>query len=115
MHYDRKILMFVGEIEGILFVCEEEPTADYEKKLHEVAKNYYSNLDSIIEFMMPGLQEEYGDIDVETVKEKLGKPMIDYDNGVVDYCEQEFDYRSNFNFEFYDDEFKDLRYFSIYG
>ena len=74
-----------------------------------------SNLDFIIEFMIPDLQEVYGDIDVEIVKEKLGRPIIDYDNGRVDYCEQSFDDIHIFSFEFLDDEFKDLQYFSIDG
>ena len=51
----------------------------------------------------------------ETVKEKLGKPTIDYENGRVDYCEQTFDDFHIFSFEFYDDNFEDLQYFSIDG
>ncbi len=38
--------------------------------------------------MMPDLQEVYSNIDLEMVKEKLGRPTIDFDNGRVDYCEQ---------------------------
>ena len=49
------------------------------------------------------------------IKEKLGKPVIDYDNGQVNYFEQSFDDMHIFTFEFLDDEFRDLQYFSIDG
>lgn len=69
-------------------------------------------MDFIVDFMMPDLQEVYGDIDVEMVKENLGKPTIDIDNGRVDYCEQSFDDIHIFSFEFLDDAFKDLHIFN---
>lgn len=115
MRFDDDLGMYVTEIEGIIFTYEDEPTDDYERKLPAVAKKYWDNLDFIIEFMMPDLQDVYGDIDVEMVKEKLGKPTIDFDNGRVDYCEQSFDDMHIFSFEFLDDKFKDLQYFSIDG
>lgn len=65
--------------------------------------------------MLPNLKELYGELDEKSVKEKLGKPIIDYDNGVVKYLEQSFDNIHIFSFEFLDDEFKDIQYFSIDG
>ena len=115
MYFDDDLEMYVSEIDGIIFAREDEPTVDYEESLQNVAKKYWSNLDFIIEFMMPDLQEVYGDIDTEMVKAKLGRPTIDFDNGRVDYCEQSFDDIHIFRFEFLDDEFKDLQYFSIDG
>ena len=115
MHFDDALEMYVSEIDGIIFACEDEPTNDYEESLQDVAKKYWSNLDFIIEFKMPDLQEVYGDIDTEIVKAKLGRPTIDFDNGRVDYCEQSLDDMHIFRFEFLDDEFKDLQYFSIDG
>ena len=115
MHFDDDLEMYVSEIDGIIFTCEDEPTDVYEERLQAVAKRYWSNLDFIIEFMMPDLQEVYGDINVDMVKEKLGRPTIDFDNGRVDYCEQLLDDMHIFSFEFLDDEFKDLQYFSIDG
>ena len=115
MHFDDALEMYVSEIDGIIFACEDEPTNDYEESLQDVAKKYWSNLDFIIEFMMPDLQEVYGNIDTEMVKAKLGRPTIDFDNGRVDYCEQSFDDMHIFSFEFLDDEFKELQYFSIDG
>lgn len=115
MHFDDDLEMYVSEIDGIIFACEDEPTVDYEESLQDVAKKYWSNLDYIIEFMMPDLQEVYGDIDTEMVKAKLGRPTVDFDNGRVDYCEQSFDDMHIFSFEFLGDEFKELQYFSIDG
>src|SRR5574344_1713995 len=104
MHFDDDLEMYVSEIDGIIFACEDEPTVDYEESLQDVAKKYWSNLDYIIEFLMPDLQEVYGDIDTEMVKAKLGRPTVDFDNGRVDYCEQSFDDMHIFSFEFLDDE-----------
>ena len=115
MHFDDDLEMYVSEIDGIIFAGEGEPIDDYEESLQAMAKKYWSNLDFIIEFMMPDLQEVYGDINVEIVKEKLGRPTIYFDNGRVDYCEQLFDDMHIFCFEYLDDEFKDLQYFSIDG
>ncbi len=115
MRFDDDLELYVSEFEGILFVFEEEPEEDYEEQIKVIANKYWSNLDGIVEFMMPDLQEAYGNIDAETVKEKLGRPMIDLDNGHVDYCEQSFDNIHIFRFEFLDDEFKELQYFSIDG
>lgn len=101
MYFDDDLEMYVSEIDGIIFACEDEPTVDYEESLQDVAKKYWSNLDFIIEFMMPDLQEVYGDIDTEMVKAKLGRPTVDFDNGRVDYCEQSFDDMHIFRLSFW--------------
>lgn len=115
MNFDDNLGMYVSEIDGVAFVYEDEPSDDYDEEMQPIADNYWNNLSLIIEFMMPDLQAVYGNIDVETVKEKLGKPTIDFNNGRVDYYEQSFDDVHIFSFEFLDDEFKDLQYFSIDG
>ena len=33
MHFDNDIGMYVSEIDGIIFACEDEPTNDYEESL----------------------------------------------------------------------------------
>lgn len=115
MHFDDDLEMYVIEIEGIIFAFEDEPDESDEENLKSVADKYWNNLDFIVEFMMSDLQEIYGDIDVEMVKDNLGRPTIDIDNGRVDYYEQSFDDIHIFSFEFLDDAFKDLQYFSIDG
>ena len=115
MHYDEKLASYTIEIKNIVFVNEEVQDDDYIKNLSFIAENYYNNIDNIISFMLPDLKEMYGEVDAETVKEKLGKPIIDYDNGIVQYLEQSFDDIHIFSFECLDDEFKEIQYFSIDG
>ena len=107
--------MYISEIDGIIFASDNEFSKEREESLKLLADKYWSNLDSIVEFMIPDLQEVYGDVNAEMVKEKLGRPTINFDNGTVDYCEQSFDDMHIFSFEFSDDEFKNLQYFSIDG
>lgn len=57
----------------------------------------------------------YSHVDAGIVKGKLGKPVIHYDNGIVKYLEQTFDDIHIFEFEFLDDAFEDIQYFSIDG
>jgi len=115
MYFDEDMEMYVCEIDGIVFTCGDEPSDEYEESLKPVAEKYWSRLDYIVEFMMPDLQEVYGVTDADTIKEKLGKPTIDIENGTVDYFEQSFDDVHIFRFEFLDSEFEDLQYFSIDG
>ena len=49
------------------------------------------------------------------MKNKLGKPIIDYNQGTVSYCEQTFDDWHLFEFEFLDDQFEILKCFSVNG
>lgn len=115
MHYDDKLKRYVIEINGIIFVCEEEQDEDYINNLSVIADNYYDNLNSIVDFIMPDINEMYHQSDIDMIKENLGKPIIDYDNGTVEYLEQTFDDIHIFSFEFLDDDFKDIQYFSIDG
>uniref|UniRef100_UPI0040574A76 hypothetical protein n=1 Tax=Agathobacter sp. TaxID=2021311 RepID=UPI0040574A76 len=103
MKFNNDLGMYVIEINGIIFINEDELSNDYEQKMQQIADNYWSNLTSIIEFMIPDLQDVYGNIDVKTVKEHLGTPTIDFHNGQVDYYEQSFDDIHIFKFEFLDD------------
>lgn len=65
--------------------------------------------------MMPDIKQMYGDFSIEEISKKLGKPIIDYMNGTVTYCEQTIDNMHIFNFEFLDEKFKELQYFAIDG
>ena len=47
---------------------------------------------------MPDIIEVFGDFSVDEVKERLGKPVIDCDNGQVNYFEQSFDDKHIFKF-----------------
>lgn len=115
MFYNAELDCYVIEINNITFVSEEEKSKDYINNLKAVANKYNDNFAKILDFMLPDLTAMYGEIDSDSIKEKLGKPMIDYDNGTVKYLEQGFDNFHIFSFEFLDDDFNDLEYFSIDG
>lgn len=106
---------FVYEYKGLVFAWDDEPDEDIQDVVKMLADNYFSHLDAIIDFMMPDIVKMYGDVTADDVKNHLGKPMIDYNNGQVTYVEQSFDDIHIFTFEFLDDAFEDLQYFSIDG
>ncbi len=115
MEFNEDLGQFIFEKDGLIFAWDEEPDDDISNVVDVLTQNYRLHLDAIAEFMLPDLQQMYGDIDVETVKEKIGKPIIDYDNGRVSYIEQSFDNVHIFEFEFLDDAFEELQYFSVDG
>lgn len=115
MNFDESLEMYVCEIEGVIFAFEEEQTGDYEENLKSIAEKYWNKIDTIVDFMLSDLQDMYGDVDADDVKENLGKPIIDLDRGQVDYCEQTFDDIHIFSFEFVDNDFDELQYFAIDG
>ncbi len=115
MEFNEDLQQYFFEYKNLVFVWDEEPDEDFIDTVKTVAENYRRKLDEIINFMMQDLKEMYGEISAEDVKNNLGKPTIDYDNGKVSYFEQTFDDCHIFEFEFLDDEFEDLQYFSIDG
>ncbi len=115
MRFDEELEQFAFEYHGLIFAWDEEPEGDYMERVKAIAEKYNAQLDSIIEFMMPDITETFGDCSTDEIKKKLGKPIINYDNGQVNYLEQSFDDIHIFTFEFLDDEFQDLKYFSMDG
>lgn len=115
MEFNDELGLYTFETDGIIFSWEEEPQGDYEEEAKVIAANYKKHLPQIIDFMLPDLEEAYGETEVDEVKEKLGKPIIDMENGQVAYCEQMFDDIHIFSFEFLDDEFAELQFFAIDG
>lgn len=115
MDFNEDLQQYVFENKGLIFAWDEEPNGDYQETVQMLSQNYYDHLDVIIDFMMPDIEDMYGDVRFDDVKNNLGKPIIDYDNGRVSYCEQTFDDCHIFEFEFLDDKFEDLQYFSIDG
>lgn len=115
MSFDERCGSYIIEIKGIIFESDEPYDPECIDHLTKIADHYYSSLDAIIDFMLPDLESIYGIIERESIKEKLGKPTINQDNGIVQYLEQTFDDFHIFEFEFIDDEFKELHYFSIDG
>lgn len=115
MYYDEALENYAIEIRNIIFVSYKEQNSDYINKLYKLADNYHNNLNHIIEFMIPDLKEFYDELNENDIKEKLSKPTINYDNRTVNYLEHLFDDEHIFTFEFLDDNFEELQYFSIDG
>ena len=115
MNFDESLQQYTYEHEGVIFVWDKEPDCDFIDEVELLSKNYQENLNRIINFMLADLKEMYGDVSEEDVKNKLGKPIIDYNQGIVSYCEQTFDDWHLFEFEFLDDQFETLECFSVNG
>ena len=115
MEFDESLQQYTYSYEDLIFAWDEEPTEEYINKVKALAKNYKDNFDRIIDFILPDLREMYGDISKEDVKNNLGKPIIDYNQGTVTYCEQSFDDYHIFSFEFLNNTFEKLEHFSVDG
>ena len=115
MEFDESLQQYVYQYEDLIFSWDEEPKEEDINKVKALAKNYKDNLDRIIDFILPGLREMYGDISKEDVKKNLGKPIIDYNQGTVSYCDQSFDDWHIFEFEFLDEKFEKIEHFSVDG
>lgn len=70
------------------------------EQVKAIVEKYSVHLNSIIVFMMPNITEVFGGFSAGEIKEKLGKPVIDYDNGQVNYLEHSFDDAYILTFEF---------------
>ena len=115
MEFNEDLEQFIFEYDGLIFAWDEGPGEEYMEQVKAISEKYNAQLNLIVEFMMPDITEVFGKFSSDEIKEKLGKPVINYDNGQVNYLEQSFDDTHIFTFEFLDDEFKELQYFSIDG
>ena len=115
MRFDEELEQFVFEYHGLIFAWDEEPEEDYMERIKAIAEKYNTRSDSIIKFMLPDITEIFGNYTTDEIKKKLGKPVINYENGRVNYLEQSFDDIHIFTFEFLDDNFQNLKYFSMDG
>ena len=97
------------------FIKKDSDDTIYMNNLGALGSLDQENLNRIINFMLADLKEMYGEVSEEDVKNKLGKPIIDYNQGTVSYCEQTFDDWHLFEFEFLDDQFETLECFSVNG
>lgn len=115
MDFDESLQQYIYQYEDLIFSWDEKPEGEYINIVKVLSKNYKDNFDKIIDFMMPGLREMYGDISREDVKNNLGKPIIDYNRGTVSYCDQTFDDWHIFEFEISDEKFEKSEHFSVNG
>lgn len=115
MEFHEDFEQFILEYHGLIFAWDEEPGENYMEQVKRISETYHARLNFIIEFMLPYLATVFGRICSDDIKEKLGRPVIDCDNGQVNYLEQSFDDTHIFSFEFLDDEFQNLQNFAIDG
>ncbi len=115
MEFNEDLEQFIFEHNGLIFAWDDEPEKGYMEQVKTISEKYYVNLNLIVEFMVPDITKVFGKFRLDEIKEKLGKPVIDCDNGQVNYLEQSFDDTHIITFEFLDDEFKHLHNFSIDG
>lgn len=115
MEFNEDLEQFIFEYNGLIFAWDEEPEEEYIEQVKKISENYNTHLNLIVQFVMLNITEVFGKFSSDEIKEKLGKPVINYDNGQVNYLEQSFDDMHIITFEFLDDEFSELQYFSIDG
>lgn len=104
---------YVAELNGVEFVCDELQD-DYKKEAQKLSKLYYEKLPEMIEFMLPELQQVYGEIDRAKLSRLLGKPTINLSTFQIMYLEQTLDDTHIIEFE-YGDDFEEFYYFNIDG
>ncbi len=115
MEWQEELEQFTVEYGGLIFAWDEKPEEGWQEQVRAIAEKYCARFNSIIEFMMPRITEFFGSFSVDEIKERLGRPVIDCENGQVNYLEQSFDDVHIITLEFLDDEFENLQYVSIDG
>lgn len=115
IQYSDKYGAYVFETNNIIFCWDEKPGEDAEKIATRTADFYLENIDNIAQYIFDEIQDTFEVSGIEEVKEKIGRPKINIENGQVTYCEQQFDDMHIFSFEYMDDEFQELVYFAIDG
>lgn len=104
---------YVAELDGVEFVCDE-PQDDYEEEARKLSKLYFEKLPEIIDFLLPELQQIYGEIDKSELPKLLGKPTIDLTTYQIMYLDQALDGSHIIEFE-YGDDFEEFYCFNIDG
>ena len=115
MKYDEDLEQFIYEYEDLIFAWENRPDDNFKERVKTIANNYHDNFDKIVIFIKSNIEDIFDNVTEETVKNKLGKPIINYEIGMVTYCEQAFDSIHIFDFEFIDDDFEEIYGFSMDG
>ena len=111
--FDEERDEYVAELNGVEFICDE-PQDGYEEEAQKFAKLYFEKLPKMIEFMLPELQQVYGEVDQAKLPQLLGKPTINLGTFQIMYMEQTLDDTHIIEFE-YGDDFEEFFYFNIDG
>jgi len=111
--FDEERDEYVAELNGVEFVCDEPQDGD-EEEAQRLSKLYFEKLPDIIEFMLPELQQVYGEVNEAELPQLLGKPTINLVTCQIMYMEQALDDTHIIEFE-YSNDFEEFFYLSIEG
>jgi len=111
--FDEERDEYVAELNGVEFVCDELEDG-YEEEAQKLSKLYFEKLPEMIEFMLPELEQVYGDVDKANLPQLLGKPTINLTTYQIMYMEQTLDDTHIIEFE-YADDFAGFELFNIDG
>ena len=111
--FDEERDEYVAQLNGVELVCDE-PQDGYEEEAQKLSKLYFEKLPEMIEFMLPELQQVYGEIDKAELPQLLGKPTINLSTFQIMYMEQALDDAHIIEFE-YGEDFEEFFYFNIDG
>lgn len=115
MKFDNSLQVYLYEVDDVLVAWEEKPSGNFKVAAQFIASNYHKNLYRILAFILPQLQECYGNIPLEEATEKLGKPIIEPERQTVAFCDQTFDDIHIFSFDYQGEDFEILENFAIDG
>lgn len=105
-NYDEKYLQNIREINGIVFCCEDIKP-EYDSVAEHLAAIYPEKLPKIVEAMLSDLADFYGEeiknLALDEIIKRLGKPSIDLELNLINYCEHTFDLEHVISVEFQDD------------
>ncbi len=111
--FDEEREEYVAELQGVEFVCDEPEDCD-EDEARKLAGLYFEKLPEMVEFMLPDLQQVYGEVDKAELPRLLGKPTINLSTFQIMYLEQTLDDTHIIELE-YGDDFEEFSCFNIDG
>lgn len=112
-HFDDDLKLYVAEIDGVEFACEE-PREDYEEEARKLARLYGEKRRELTEFLLPELQEIFEDVTAGDLFRRLGKPTVDLDTFRIQYFDQTLDSGHVIQFG-YDEDMEGFSDFSLDG
>jgi hypothetical protein len=115
IQYSDEYEAHIFETNNIIFCWDDKPGEDAEEIATRAADFYLENIDIIAQYILDEIPDTFEVSDIEEIKEKIGRPLIYIESGLVAYCEQQFDDIHVICFEYLDDEFKELDCFALDG
>ena len=115
IEYSEEYEAYVIEFDDAVICWDDEPDDSCTQVAEDVRNAYFQNIKHIAETIYDEIKGMFDVADADDVISKLGKPVINPDNGQVAYNESLFDDEHIISFEYLDDEFNDIQYVSVDG